>query len=103
MADLTDDIRSPNLLFIKGACFVIAGLLASAIILIKYPDVMLAFLLLCAVWCFARAYYFVFYVIEHYIDGKYRYRGIVSFVQYVLTGRGDTRKAGGNPREDASA
>lgn len=99
MADLRDDIRSPKLLFFKGVCFVIAGLLASAIILIKYPDALLALLLACAVWCFSRAYYFVFYVIEHYIDGRYRYRGIASFMQYLIRGAGDERKPNGTAEQ----
>lgn len=91
MTDITDDIRSPRLLLFKGFCFIVAGLLASAIILIKFPDVTLALLLACAIWCFSRAYYFAFYVIEHYIDGRFRYRGIVSFVQYLFRGHGDER------------
>ncbi|HYO60194.1 MAG TPA: hypothetical protein VEU50_46315, partial [Archangium sp.] len=28
--------------------------------------------------------YFVFYVIQHYIDGSYRFSGLWSFVQYLL-------------------
>lgn len=44
------------------------------------------------IWAFARAYYFAFYVIEHYVDGKYRFSGLMSFLKY-LVGR---RSAGGN-------
>jgi len=95
-----NDIRSPRLLYFKGLCFALAGLLASVIILIKHPDLTLALLLACAVWCFARAYYFVFYVIEHYIDRKYRYRGIVSFLQYAVGGmRADEGEPGDDDRE----
>lgn len=32
----------------------------------------------------ARAYYFAFYVIEHYIDGSYRYSGLADFARYFL-------------------
>jgi hypothetical protein len=38
----------------------------------------------------APAYYFAFYVIEHYVDPGYRFAGLWSFVRYVL------RKRGGN-------
>ncbi len=38
----------------------------------------------------APAYYFAFYVIEHYVDPGYRFAGLWSFVRYVL------RKCGGN-------
>ena len=38
------------------------------------------------VWCFARFYYFAFYVIEHYTDPGYRFAGLWSFVQYMVHG-----------------
>ena len=40
-----------------------------------------------AVWCFARAYYFAFYVIEHYVDPSYKFAGLWSFVRYLLRSR----------------
>ena len=42
-----------------------------------------AVLLAVAVWSFARAYYFAFYVIEHYIDPSYRFAGLVSLLRYL--------------------
>ena len=41
-------------------------------------------LLAVAVWAFARAYYFAFYVIEHYVDPGYRFSGLISFLRYAL-------------------
>jgi hypothetical protein len=38
-----------------------------------------------AIWCSARFYYFAFYVIEHYVDGQYRFAGLWSFACYVLS------------------
>jgi hypothetical protein len=32
-----------------------------------------------SIWSFARAYYFAFYVIEHYVDGSYRFAGLGDF------------------------
>ena len=81
------DIRSPRLLYIKGALFLGLGLMASAILLIENPSVRTAALLAVAVWGFARAYYFAFYVVEHYIDGDYRFAGLLSFVRYLLRRR----------------
>ena len=37
-----------------------------------------------AVWAFCRAYYFAFYVIEHYVDGAYRFVGLWDFARYVM-------------------
>jgi hypothetical protein len=94
------DIQSPRLLYLKGALFLGLGILASAILLIEHPSVKTAALLALAVWAFARAYYFAFYVIEHYIDGDYKYAGLASFLRYVMR-RGKMREAGGRdePRD----
>ena len=76
------DLRDPRLLYAKAGLFVVIGLLASAGILIEHPQLVLAVQLALAIWAFARAYYFVFYVIEHYIDPGYRYAGLLHFVRH---------------------
>jgi hypothetical protein len=78
------DIKNPKLLYLKGGLFVIGGLLASAGILLIVPSLRIAALLAIAIWCFARAYYFAFYVIEHYVDTTYRFAGLWSFIRYAL-------------------
>jgi lipopolysaccharide transport system permease protein len=57
---------------------------AGAGILFEYPTLRVALLLAICVWCFARFYYFAFYVIEHYIDSEYRFAGLGSFALYLL-------------------
>lgn len=79
------DIRSPKLLYLKGALFLFLGLLASGLLLAEHADWKFATLLALAIWAFARAYYFVFYVIEHYIDPGYKFAGIWDFARYVLS------------------
>jgi hypothetical protein len=81
------DIKNAKLLYLKAGLFVVAGLMASAGILLAAPSVRVAALLAVAIWCFARAYYFAFYVIEHYIDPGYRFAGIWSFVRYAMRRR----------------
>jgi len=50
------------------------------------------------VWCFARFYYFAFYVIEHYVDGDYKFNGLGSFARYMLSKeKKDTRQAAAPP------
>ena len=78
------DIRSPKLLYAKGMLFLLLGILAAGLLLAERPTFKTAFLLGIAIWAFARAYYFVFYVIEHYIDGDYKFAGLTSFVKYLL-------------------
>ena len=81
------DIKDPRLLYIKGALFVLGGIMASGLILVERPSVKVALLLAVAVWCFARAYYFAFYVIGHYVDPSYKFAGLWSFVRYWLRKR----------------
>jgi hypothetical protein len=81
------DIQSPRLLYLKGALFLVLGCLAAGLLVWEHPSVRVAVLLLIAVWAFARAYYFVFYVIEHYIDGGYRFAGLWSVVRYLARRR----------------
>jgi hypothetical protein len=81
------DIQNPRILWIKFALFLVVGLLASAIALLLFPSLRLAALLALAIWAFCRAYYFAFYVIEHYADPGFRYAGAASFIRYALRRR----------------
>ncbi len=81
------DIKSNRLLYFKAFLFLFAGGLASFLILFESPQLKTALLLAIAVWCFARTYYFIFYVIEHYIDPSYRFAGLYTFVRYLLRSR----------------
>ncbi len=76
------DIKDPRLLYTKGALFVLGGVLASGQIVAEHPSVKLALLLAIAIWCFARAYYFAFYVIEHYVDPSYKFAGLWALACY---------------------
>ena len=77
------DITNPRLLYFKGAALLILGLLAGGLLLAAHPSLRTAALLLIAIWAFCRAYYFVFYVIQHYIDSSYRFAGLLSFFRYL--------------------
>jgi hypothetical protein len=81
------DLTNPKLIYLKGLLFLLTGLIACAIILLEYPSLKLALLLTLAIWCFARAYYFAFYVIQHYVDPTYRFAGLYSFARYLLRHR----------------
>jgi len=78
------DLKNPKLLYLKGVLFVVIGILASVLLLIDHPSWRTAILLAAAVWGFARAYYFAFYVIEKYIDPGFRFAGLSSFARYIL-------------------
>ena len=85
MKNLTD----PRWIKLKGLVLLALGILASALLLVIEPDFKIATLLVIAIWAFCRFYYFAFYVIEHYVDGRYRFSGLGSFVKYLISGRAD--------------
>ncbi len=89
------DITQPKLLYAKGLLFLITGLVAGGLLLLEHPSLKVGLLLAICVWAFARAYYFAFYVIEHYVDPGYRFAGLGSFVGYLLSRpRGTNADAG---------
>ena len=81
------NITSTKILYLKGLLFLIGGIIASAILIIEHPSFKAAVLLAVSVWCFARSYYFAFYVIEHYIDQNYKFSGLFSFAAYIFRKR----------------
>lgn len=81
------DIQSKPLLYAKGAMFVGIGVLASVLLLMQAPQWRVALLLGLAIWAFCRAYYFAFYVVQHYADPSYRFAGLGSFFLYLLRRR----------------
>ena len=89
------DLKNPKLIVAKGFLFLFAGLLASAALLLLHPTARVALLLAAAVWCFARFYYFAFYVIEHYVDPGYKFAGLTSLALYFLRSRSRPGKGPG--------
>lgn len=81
------DITNVNIIFLKGFLFLCGCMLSTLIIIMEHPTLKTGFLLACAIWCGARFYYFMFYVIEKYVDGNFKYAGIMSFIQYLIQKR----------------
>lgn len=80
------NLKSVRVLYLKAALFLVCGLLAGALLLAETPNLRSALLLSLTVWTFCRAYYFTFYVIEHYVDSTYHFSGLWDFAKYSLTG-----------------
>ncbi len=81
------DLKSPRLMYAKAGLLVLAGTLAAAGVLIEVPSWRVALLLGVAVWSFCRVYYFMFYVIERWIDPEYRFAGVWGAVAYMVKQR----------------
>ena len=80
------NLTSPKVIWFKGGLFVVLGVLASGLLLAETPTLRSVSLLTIAIWSFCRAYYFAFYVIEHYVDPDYRFAGLLHFARYVILG-----------------
>jgi hypothetical protein len=81
------DLKDPRLMYLKAVLFLVAGLLAAGGLLAQSLTLTTLLLLGICVWSFCRLYYFIFYVIEHYIDGEYRFAGLGAFLVYLVRRR----------------
>jgi hypothetical protein len=85
------DLKDPRLIWLKAWIFVGIGVLSALLLLLRAPQWPVAIYLALAVWAFCRAYYFIFYVIQHYVDPSYKFAGLGSFVAYLFRERARKR------------
>lgn len=81
------DLSSPFWIKLKGILFLFIGIVAAVLVFLDNPKWSTAVLLLLAIWSFCRFYYFAFYVIEKYVDSKFKFSGLFSFVKYLVQRR----------------
>jgi uncharacterized membrane-anchored protein len=86
------DLTDPRLMYMKAGLLLLAAVLAGVGVLMEAPTARVLVLLLICVWASCRVYYFLFYVIEKYIDPGARFAGVGDAVAYVLGGRGRRRR-----------
>ncbi|WP_442510947.1 hypothetical protein SH528x_002598 [Novipirellula sp. SH528] len=83
------DLKNPRVIWAKGILFLFLGVLASAMLIAHAPTAPVVILLGITIWAFCRAYYFAFYVIEHYVDPNFKFAGLIAFVRYTLRRKHD--------------
>jgi hypothetical protein len=81
------DLRNPRLIYFKGLLFLVAACTAACLVVAERPTIKVAMLLAVTIWCFCRAYYFAFYVIEHYVDPGFKFAGLGAFAMYLVRKR----------------
>jgi TM2 domain-containing membrane protein YozV len=81
------DLKDPRLIYLKGLLFLACGCLSAGLLLFYAPALRTGFLLAICIWSFCRLYYLAFYVVENYVDGSYRFAGLVDFVKYAFRQR----------------
>jgi len=81
------DLSNPFWIKLKGVLFLVIGIVSAVLVFLDNPKWQTAVLLVLAVWSFCRFYYFAFYVIEKYVDSKYKFSGLIDFVKYLFRRR----------------
>lgn len=99
---MSRDLTDSRWMFAKAIGFIIIGLLASTLIFLELPRWDILALLVIAIWAFARAYYFAFYVVEHYVDPSFRYAGFIDMLKYGLMKLHEQR-SNGEPKKEETA
>lgn len=77
------DLKNAKLIYLKGALFALIMLFSSLWLLFADEIWQRAILIMLVIWSSARLYYFMFYVIEKYVDSEYRFAGLLDFLQYL--------------------
>jgi UPF0716 family protein affecting phage T7 exclusion len=77
------DIRSKPLIVAKGVLFLVIVVITAAGLFALSPGWVTAALILLLIWASARFYYFLFYVLEKYVDPSLRYSGIPDLLRHL--------------------
>jgi hypothetical protein len=78
------DLKSKAAIYLKAILFLVIGGISAALLIAQNATLQTAVLVALAIWSFCRAYYFAFYVIEHYVNPAYRFAGLFDFTKYLL-------------------
>ncbi|CAN5327884.1 hypothetical protein BH11PSE11_BH11PSE11_29210 [soil metagenome] len=81
------DLKSKKLIVAKGVLFLALALASFGLLLIQMPSWEVLALLLLLAWASCRFYYFLFYVLEKYVDPSLRYAGITDLFFKLLRPR----------------
>lgn len=78
------DLSSKKLIVLKGILFLGIALICAMLIWIQSPSWKMLILLVLLVWAACRFYYFLFYVLENYVDSSLRYAGLLALIQAIV-------------------
>lgn len=96
------DLESRRWIIAKGALFLFLILTCSGLIYAAAPSWSTVFLLLVLIWSAARFYYFLFYVLEKYVNPSLRYAGVLSLIGAIVDKAGSQAAERGDPSNDAA-
>lgn len=81
------DLSSPAVIHTKGWLFLVIAVLASLVLILQIPTLQTVILEGVALWASCRWYYYMFYVIEKYVDSDFKFAGLTSVIKYLLRKR----------------
>ena len=81
------DLRSKKLIVLKGLLFLAILVTSAVLVFLQQPTWLTAALLAAIVWASARFYYFLFYVLEKYVDPSLRYSGLLALLTKLASRR----------------
>ncbi len=81
------DISSKKLIVAKGLMFLGLAAGTATLLLLETPSLRTAVLLAILVWSSCRFYYFLFYVLQHYVDPSFRYAGLLALLGQIRRSR----------------
>ena len=76
VCNLMRDLTSKGLIVAKGLVFLALAGVTATLLLLETPSLRVAALIVVLVWASCRFYYFLFYVLQHYVDPNLRYAGL---------------------------
>ncbi|MBE7494578.1 MAG: hypothetical protein HS117_06510 [Verrucomicrobiaceae bacterium] len=76
------DLQSTRAMWLKAWLFLGIGVISAALLIVERPEWRGTLLLASCVWGFCRAYYFAFYVIERWVDPRFKFSGLGHFLAW---------------------
>lgn len=81
------DLQSKWWIVAKGVMFLGIAILSTALLLVDSPKARTFVFAGLLAWASARFYYFLFYVLEKYVDPRLKYAGVIALIQALLARR----------------
>ena len=84
---MVTDLKSKTAIYLKAILFLVIGVTSAMLLIAQNLTLQTLILVALVIWSFCRAYYFAFYVIEHYVDPNFRFAGLFAFAKYLINRR----------------
>ena len=82
------DLSSKRLIVAKGIIFFALAVLTATLLLLEAPSLRVGALIAILIWASCRSYYFLFYVLQRYVDPSLRYAGLLAMLGQLSRTRG---------------